>query len=107
MTPAPAARAARRWTTPILAVVILAPACAGFTKKFLEFLALVGDEEGAFAVVPVLNYLLAGVGFLLLFLWAVLHGMFRDLERPKRTLLTNEALLDAEAADERDAWKEE
>jgi hypothetical protein len=81
----------------ILALVILVPAMLGFGNKFLEFLALVGDEEGAFAVMPVLNYLLVSLGFLLLFGWAVMHGMFRNIEGPKYTMLANEKRLDEQA----------
>jgi hypothetical protein len=107
MTPTPTARQARRLnvTTIILAVFILLPACYGFGRKFLELVSLVGDEEGSFAVMPVMNYLLASLGFALLFLWAMCHGMFRDIERPKVTMMENEARLDAEAEEERDAWK--
>ncbi len=36
----------------------------------------------------------ASLGFLALFLWAVWHGMFRDIEKPKRTMLENEQMLD-------------
>lgn len=92
-----------------LALVILVPALLGFAAKFREFLLLVGDEEGAFTVMPILNYLLVTVGFLLLFGWAVLHGMFRDIERPKYTMLAREEQLDDEAAqaqlDPEDWWK--
>jgi hypothetical protein len=31
--------------------------------------------------------------------------MFRDIEKPKVTMMENEARLDAEAEEERDAWK--
>src|SRR6516162_7736619 len=79
-----------------LAFVILVPALWGFGNKFIEFLMLVGDEEGAFTVVPILNYLLVSLGFLLLFGWAVLHGMFRNIEGPKHTMLENEQRLDEE-----------
>jgi hypothetical protein len=88
----------------LLALVILVPALFGFGTKFKELLVLVGDEEGAFTVVPVLNYLLVTFGFLLLFGWAVLHGMFRDIEGPKQTMLENEEMLDAEEAEEREGW---
>jgi hypothetical protein len=86
----------RTWVTVVLAVVILVPALLGFGQKFVEFLALIGDAEGAFAVMPVLNYLLMSFGFLLLFVWAMTHGMFRNVEGPKFTMLDNEAKLDAE-----------
>ncbi|REK10311.1 MAG: cbb3-type cytochrome oxidase assembly protein CcoS [Planctomycetota bacterium] len=44
-----------------------------------------------------LNYLLASLGFLFLFGWAVMSGMFHDIERPKYTMLENEARLDHSA----------
>lgn len=86
--------------TLIFAIVILLPALYGFGTKFMEFLALAGDEEGSFTVVPILNYLFASAGFLLLFVWAMLHGMFRDIERPKYAMLENERLLDLLEEDE-------
>ncbi len=86
----------RPLTTALLALVILVPALVGFAVKFREFLLLVASEEGGFTVVPVLNYLLVSAGFLLLFLWAFLHGMFRDIEKPKFTMLDNERRLDTE-----------
>jgi hypothetical protein len=42
------------------------------------------------------NYLLASLGFFCLFLWAILHGMFRDIEQPKTTMLETERMLDEE-----------
>ena len=78
--------------------VFLVPAFVGFANKFLELLALVGDEEGAFAIMPVLNYLLASIGFFLLLCWAIGHGMFRDIEAPKHQMLETERQLDEEEA---------
>jgi hypothetical protein len=100
-------RSARRlnWTTWILAVFILLPAAYGFGRKFYELVVMINEEEGAFTIMPIVNYLLASLGFAMLFLWAILHGMFRDIEGPKDTMLANEAKLDAEALEEREAWK--
>jgi hypothetical protein len=85
----------RSWVTAVLAVVILLPALFGFGTKFREFLVLFwGDSQGSYALVPILNYLLASLGFMMLFLWAILHGMFRDIEQPKYTMLENEQRLD-------------
>lgn len=98
MTPASARR--RTLATLVMILVFLVPAFFGFGTKFLEFLALLGDEEGAFVVIPVLNYLLATLGFLMLFFWAMLHGMFRDVEKPKYTMLAQEERLDREAEEE-------
>lgn len=79
----------------LMAAAVLVPSLFGFGTKFLEFIALYrGDVEGAFAISPILNYLLASLGFLFLFAWAALGGMFRDIEEPKYTMLENEALLD-------------
>lgn len=92
----------------ILAVVILVPAMIGFGIKFKEFLSLVGDEEGAFTVMPIINYLLVTCGFLFLFGWAILHGMFRDIEKPKYVMMANEQHLDeeerAEHEDSAEVW---
>jgi nitrogen fixation-related uncharacterized protein len=93
------------WTTWILAVFILLPAAYGFGRKFYELVVLIDEEEGAFTIMPIVNYLLASLGFAMLFLWAILHGMFRDIEAPKETMLANEAKLDAEAEEERESWK--
>ncbi len=87
-------RRLRRWITGLLAVAILIPSLWGFGSKFVEFVAIYrGDADGAFAISPILNYLLASLGFLCLFGWATLHGMFRDIEAPKYTMLDNENLL--------------
>ncbi|MGD9723387.1 MAG: hypothetical protein AB7O59_19005 [Pirellulales bacterium] len=82
----------------VMALAILLPSLYGFGTKFLEFVALYrGDVEGAFAISPIVNYLLASLGFLCLFGWAAMHGMFRDVEAPKQTLLDNEEQLDRTA----------
>ena len=81
--------------TALLAVAILVPSLWGFGTKFYEFVLLArGDVEGVFAVTPVINYLLASLGFLCLFGWAAYNGMFHDIEQPKRTMLENEQRLD-------------
>ncbi len=78
----------RNWVTALLALLILIPSLWGFGSKFLEFIAIYrGEVDGAFAVAPILNYLLASLGFLMLFCWAVFNGMFHDIERPKYTML--------------------
>ncbi len=79
-----------------MALAVLLPSLYGFGTKLVEFIVLFrGDADGAFAISPVLNYLLASLGFLCLFGWAAMNGMFRDVERPKITMLENEARLDA------------
>ncbi len=79
----------------IATVVVLGPCLYGFGTKFWELINTYrADADGAFAIAPIVNYLLAGVGFLLLFVWAAFNGMFRDIERPKQTMLENEDWLD-------------
>lgn len=93
------------WTvTLVLGVLILIPSMLGFVMKFLEFARLAEQTnggsgsagEGAFAVTPIVNYVFASLGFLLLLLWAAVNGMFRDLEHPKHVMLMNEKELDAD-----------
>jgi hypothetical protein len=82
----------------LMAAAVLLPSLYGFGTKLIEFIALFrGDVDGAFAISPVLNYLLASLGFLCLFGWAAMHGMFRDVEGPKIAMLENEARLDADS----------
>lgn len=88
----------RRLPTPgglamvLMALAVLVPSLYGFGTKLLGIHRPVSGRCGrAFAISPVLNYLLASLGFLCLFGWAALHGMFRDIERPKLTMLENEA----------------
>jgi hypothetical protein len=84
-------------TTVAFALVILVPSLLAFANKFREFLLLSGgDADGVFAITPVVNYLLASLGFFCLFFWAIYRGMFRDIEAPKFTMLDNERKLDEE-----------
>ena len=94
---APTSRS-HRFVMLAMALAVLVPSLYGFGTKFLEFIALYrGDVDGVFAITPILNYLLASLGFLCLFGWAALGGMFRDVERPKQVMLDNEALLERNA----------
>jgi hypothetical protein len=91
----------RLWVV-LLTVVILAGAAWGFGHKFVALVLLaIGDrrEEAAFAIAPVVNYLLASLGFLCLVGWGAAHGMFHDIEGPKHTMLEHEAQLDAASHD--------
>ena len=81
----------RRLLGLLLAAVILIPSLLGFGNKFIELIRIYrGDADGAFAVAPITNYILASTGFLLLFFWAAANGMFRDIERPKYAMLEND-----------------
>jgi len=84
-------------TTIGFALLILVPSLLGFANKFREFILLYrGDVDGVFAITPIVNYLLASLGFFCLFFWAIYQGMFRDIEAPKFTMLENERRLDEE-----------
>jgi hypothetical protein len=94
----PSESSLRKIVTILLAVAILVPSLFGFGTKFYEFVLLArGNVEGVFAVTPVINYLMASLGFLCLLGWAAANGMFRDIEQPKLTMLENEELLDAQS----------
>ncbi len=89
---------AKRLIVAGMALAVLVPSLYGFGTKFLEFIALYrGDVDGVFAITPILNYLLASLGFLCLFGWAALGGMFHDVERPKQVMLDNEARFERTA----------
>src|SRR5271167_3523576 len=91
-------------TTIVFALVILIPSLYGFANKFREFLLIYrGEVDGVFAITPIVNYLLASVGFFFLFCWAIGHGMFRDIEQPKYAMLENERRLDVEDGEDL-AW---
>jgi hypothetical protein len=79
----------------LIALAFLGPCLWGFGSKLYELVVVwQGDPEGAFAVAPIVNYLLAAAGFLLLLGWAAANGMFHDIELPKYTMLENEHRLD-------------
>ena len=81
--------------TAVFAVLILTPSMLRFGAKFIELArTLRSSADGAFAISPLLNYLLGSLGFLCLLLWAVASGMFHDLERPKHRMLEREQELD-------------
>lgn len=91
------ARSARwQWRlTVAFAVMILIPSMYGFAGKFIELVHVFrGEPGGAFAVAPIVNYLLASLGFLCMLAWASWNGMFHDVERPKFDMLEHEEQLD-------------
>lgn len=79
----------------LFAAAVLIPTILGFANKFLDLVLVVqGDEEGAFAITPIVNYLLATAGFLCLLIWTAAQGAFQDLDGPSRTMFENEQRLD-------------
>lgn len=84
---------------------LFVPGAVGFAEKFAIFVRMLYTaEQGGFTIVPVLTYLLVACGMLCLFAWAVTHGMFRDIERPKYDMLEREKELDH---DEGIEWEQE
>jgi hypothetical protein len=82
--------------TVIVFIFIVIVAGIFFFIKFYDLVMVaMYDPDGAFAVTPIVNYLLAAVGFLCMLGWAAFNGMFHDIEQPKRTMLENEQRLDA------------
>ena len=83
------------WLKAGVVLFFLGPCFLGFGSKFVELIHVFqGDAEGAFAVAPIVNYLLATTGFLFLLGWAAATGMFHNIEQPKQDLLAREAKLD-------------
>jgi hypothetical protein len=85
----------KAFTKACVVLFFLGPCFLGFGSKFVELIHVFqGDAEGAFAVAPIVNYLLATTGFLFLLGWAAANGMFHNIEQPKQDMLAQEAALD-------------
>ena len=83
------------WLTWFFAALVLIPTILGFANKFLDLILVVqGDEDGAFAVTPIVNYLFATAGFLCLLVWTAMQGAFQDLDAPSQAMFDNEQRLD-------------
>lgn len=86
------------WAVWLFAALVLIPTILGFANKFLDLILVAqGDEEGAFAVTPIVNYLFATAGFLCLLIWTATQGAFQDLDQPSRTMFENEQKFDGQA----------
>ena len=99
---APSRTSRLQWRVTILfAIMILIPSMYGFVGKFVELVQVFrGEAGGEFAIAPILNYLLASLGFLCMLVWAILNGMFHDVERPKLAMLEHEEQLDRRMRDD-------
>ena len=90
-------------------VIIIAG--SGFTFKFIEFTYSIfktGNDLVQFAITPIVMYVLVAIGFFSLFIWTVLRGDYKDIERPKFRLFEREYLLDEQDRkdEEQDAMTE-
>ncbi len=87
----------------IVAIGIVVPGGYGFVYKLVQFIKTLFSArvEGGFTIIPIANYLTVAAGMTCLLVWAILHGMFRDIERPKHLMLERDAKIE-----ERDRqWK--
>ncbi|MBS1904718.1 MAG: hypothetical protein JSS75_13515 [Bacteroidetes bacterium] len=91
------------------AVIIIAG--TGFTYKFIEFTYSIfktGNDIVQFAVTPIVMYSCVAIGFFSMFMWTVVRGDYKDIERPKFRLfereleLGNTEFLDTEKHDARE-----
>ena len=86
---------AKRNTLLVIAAVILIPGAYGFIEKLIQFFRMLRVDRGVdFTLVPISNYLFVAAGMACMLVWAVLHGMFRDIEAPKFDMLEREEALE-------------
>ena len=79
----------------VFALLILAPAGYGFIEKLMLFvLAMKHQLIGGFVSLPVVKYLIVSAGMVCLLIWAIKHGMFRNIENPKYDMLEREEELE-------------
>ena len=79
----------------VIGLAVIIPSAPGFIDKLVQFFKLAQEEEGGgFALVPIMNYLLVAIGFICLMVWATINGMFRQIEKPKYTMLEQEEAID-------------
>lgn len=107
MNTPPVAHRVPLWTW-IVGAAVLIPSILGFANKFLDLMIVAsGDEEGAFALTPIMNYLFATAGFFCMLMWAVTQGAFHDLNQPSHAMFENELELDRKTAEGRGRLKTE
>ena len=75
--------------------LVLLVAATAFIYKITEFsMTIVRDGLEGFGIVAIATYLVGLVGLLLLNMWALSRGYFKDIEAPKFRLLEMEADYD-------------
>ncbi len=88
---------ARSMTVFGFAIAVMVIAGLGFTYKMTEFaLTIINDDVEGFGAVAVATYLIGMLPILLLTLWALFTGRFRDIERPKFRVLELDAEIERE-----------
>lgn len=85
----------KRITILVMAVAILVPGAYGFIEKLVQFVRTLNTDSGAgFTIIPISNYFMIAAGMACMLAWAIANGMFHDIEKPKYTMLDQEAELD-------------
>jgi hypothetical protein len=85
----------KRITILVMAVGILIPGAYGFIEKLIQFVRTLNTDSGAgFTIIPISNYFLIAAGMACMLAWAIANGMFHDIEKPKYTMLDQEAELE-------------
>jgi uncharacterized membrane protein YhaH (DUF805 family) len=89
-----------RWIIVIaFATCILFVAGLGFVYKMTEFSnTIVRDDVAGFGATAIAVYLTGAIPLVMLTIWAVVTGRFRDIERPKYRVLELNDEIEAEAA---------
>jgi uncharacterized membrane protein YhaH (DUF805 family) len=83
------------WFYAAAMIAVILPVGFGFIFKYIKLIQTAKtDPDGGFALFPITNYAAITLGFICLLIWAVTNGMFRDIEKPKYTMLEREAELD-------------
>jgi hypothetical protein len=83
------------WVTIIFGLVVFIPCALGFGNKLFELFKLSqGDTEGRFAFTPLVNYLLATLGFMCLFVWGAMRGTFHNVEDAKQRMLDDDQRIE-------------
>jgi len=76
------------------AVILIAG--SGFIFKFIEFTSSIFKDDNdlvQFAVTPIAIYSCVAIGFFLMFMWTVVRGDYKDIEKPKFRLFEREIEL--------------
>lgn len=88
------------WAAALVTLVVLG-AGGAFLYKMVQFARTVAQADIAgFAVIPITAYVLVGIGFTCLFVWALLRGEFNNIEKVKYDILEREEALERAEAGE-------
>jgi|GEM_PF-1996024 len=85
----------RQWFLWIFSIVMIVTAGSAFIFKLIEFtMTFMAEKSIRFAIMPLLTYLIVASGFGCLFIWSILTGQFRDVEKAKYRMLEMQDEID-------------